>query len=460
MPDNITGKLKILIISHTAWDDSNSFGSSFSNIFGGNPNYEISNIYCDTGLPNTQVCSRFFQITEKGIIRSIISNGYKSGREIFVSGNSPESDGVVLNTEKEQSFVNKLKTIRWQIFFWLRDLIWATGRWRTKELNQFIKDIAPDLIILPIYYSTYINNIGIYAQKVSNVPIVGYISDDCYTLKQFSISPLFWIDRFIKRRYVKRSIDKCDILYVITEKQRTEYNAIFGNKCKVLYKGGDFEVYTHKKEKVADPIKFVYTGNLGEGRWKTLAKVANGIANVNHTVIKAQLYIYSQTFLPENVLQKLQIDGSSFFMGSIPSSNVKSVQKDADILVHVESFELSERYKARLSFSTKIVDYLEAARCILAIGWEHTGGIEYLKEKDAAIIVTEMKEIEHAIDDLARDPELIIKYANKAFICGKENHQSKIIRNDLYKTISSVISPVKSCFPLLVCLLSLSFSIA
>lgn len=54
-------KLRILIVSNTPWDDSNSFGSSFSNIFGGNEHYSIANIYCQQGLPNTQVCSRFFK---------------------------------------------------------------------------------------------------------------------------------------------------------------------------------------------------------------------------------------------------------------------------------------------------------------------------------------------------------------------------------------------------------------
>lgn len=50
--------------------------------------------------------------------------------------------------------------------------------------------------------------------------MVGYISDDCYTLRQFSLSPLFWIDRLWKRRYVKRAIDECMLLYVITDRQK------------------------------------------------------------------------------------------------------------------------------------------------------------------------------------------------------------------------------------------------
>ena len=39
------------------------------------------------------------------------------------------------------------------------------------------------------------------------------------SLKQYSLSPMYWIDRLIKRRGVKRVIQNSEICYVITEKQ-------------------------------------------------------------------------------------------------------------------------------------------------------------------------------------------------------------------------------------------------
>ena len=428
--------LKILIISNTPWDDDNSFGSSFSNIFGGNPNYEIANIYCQPGLPNTKVCKHFFQITEKGIIRTLLGKQKFSGKQIFPS-KKEELAGITLST-KDKKYLNKLKTIRWQIFFWIRDLIWSTGKWKSKNMDDFITDFQPDLIFLPIYYSTYLNNIGLYAKKFSKVKIVGYISDDCYTLKHFSLSPLFWVDRFIKRYYVKKAIENCEILYTITETQKNEYNGIFGNKCKVLFKGGNFHDFSHMKTTLHDPIKIVYTGNLGMGRWKSLVKIAEALQVINHHNIKAQLYIYSQTTLPKSTLRKLQIKNTVYYMGGIPSSKVKEVQRDADILVHVESFELSERYNARLSFSTKIVDYFEAGRCILAVGWCKTGAIEYLKENDTAIIITDNNQIHKEVSNLINNKYLILDYGRKGFEFGKINHQFELMRTNLYNDLLAV----------------------
>lgn len=421
-------RLRILITSNTPWNDNNSFGSSFSNIFGGNPNYEIANIYCQSGLPDTQVCSRFYRIDERSIIRSILHPKYSSGKEVENCPNTINRDGV---------FVKKVKVYRWQIMFWVRDLVWATGRWRSSDLDKFIDGFNPDVIFQPIYYQPHIARIGLYAQQRTRVPMIGYISDDNYTLKQFSLSPLFWIDRLVKRRYVKHAIDRCSILYTITEKQRNEYNVLFGNKCKLLYKGGDFSSkFTYEPN---DCLRFVYTGNLGMGRWKSLAQIAAAIERENRESVKAQLFIYSATPLTNKMSKKLNRVNTSFCMGTVPSKEVSRLQRDADVLVHVESFELSERYKARLSFSTKIVDYLSCARCIFAVGWSQTGGIEYLSAHNAAIVATDPVQISQKIHEMLQYRGLIKLYAEKSFLCGRRFHRLDEIREGLYRDILQVV---------------------
>lgn len=416
-------KIKLLILSDTPWDDSNSFGSSFSNIFGGN-RYEIANVYCRPGFPNTDVANRFFRVTERSIINNIL-HGTPSGEE--VKENHPAKGNPMGAIRRKASI------LRWQILFWGRDLIWATGKWRSKELEKFVKDFDPDLIVLPVYYSTYMNTIGCYLHQLTGKPMIGYISDDCYTLRQFSLSPLFWIDRLIKRRYVKRAITAVKQLFVITETQRREYNAIFSHKSKVLYKGGDFEKFTPKK---VDPenLNLTYTGNLGCGRWKVLADIGKTLDPKRHS-----LHIYSGTALSKSQLHKLTASPAVQFHSSVPSSEIPGIQSQADILIHVESFQLAHRYKARLSFSTKIVDYLASGRCILAAGWEETGGIEYLSDNNAAITITDEKEIGKLVTDLVNDTAKINEYARKAYECGRRNHQLKQIRDDLQKDIENII---------------------
>lgn len=427
--------MRILIVSNTPWDDNNSFGSSFSNIFGNEPRYEIANIYCQQGLPNTEIAKRFFRISEKSILHFLTKRVKDSGEEVV---NTP---GVV---NCDSGTVKKAKRVRWQLLFWARDMIWMTGGWRSKALDRFIDEFQPDLVFQPIYFQPHINRIGVYAAKRVGVPMVGYTSDDNYSLRQYSWSPLFWIDRFIKRRLFKKVVDRCELLYVITETQRKEYDGYFGKgKCKILYKGGNFEriipdVSVHK------PLIFLYTGNLGAGRWETLARIAAGVNKVNSGGVKAKLEIYSATSLSNKIISRLNIPGSSEFKGAVVSSAIKPLQRNADVLIHVEPFKKTERYKARLSFSTKIVDYMEAAKCILAVGWKETGGIEYLMANNAACCITNPHEIDTVLEQLVQDAGLRQRYAINAYECGCRNHNLNEIHAELYKDLHSVINNIFS----------------
>lgn len=433
---NVERKIKILIVSNTPWDDNNSFGNSFSNIFGGNPNYEIANIYCQPGSPNTKVATRFFQISEKDILKKLFGRQKTTGHEVFQSDKVDNS--ITTFNKKEQGIVNSFKLKRWQVLFWMRDLIWANKRWRSTELDTFIKDFAPDLIFQPIYYSSYINEIGLYAQKLTGVNMVGYMSDDNYTLKQYSWSPLFWIDRFIKRHYVKKACDASKILYVISDMQRIEFEEYFGKKCKVLYKGAHF--IEEPNYSISKPLKFVYTGNIGSGRWKTLGIVAKAIKKINENEVKAKLYITSPTPVNDKMVETMNVDGASEFLGKVPLKQKEQIQKDANVLMHVNSFEKSSRYAFRLSFSTKLVDYFETGHAIMAIGWDGNADIDYLKINDAAIVVTDENDIELSIKKVVEEAEKIIpEYNHKCFECGKNNHQIDLIHDNLYKDLLSVI---------------------
>lgn len=426
--------IKILIVSDVPWNDSNSFGSSFSNIFGGNPNYEIANIYLKPGLPSTKVCSRFFRITERSIIDTIAGKRKTSGEEVYNSPGAINADGKI---------VQRAKILRWQIMFWLRDCVWATNRWKSAELEKFILDFNPDVIFQPVFFEPYINNVGLFAKKLTNKPMVGYISDDNYTLRYYSLSPFKWINRLIKRKYVKKTIGQCKLLYTIIDKQKTEYQHYFDTPMKVLYKGGDFTRVPDSASPVTanKVIKFVYTGNIYGGRWETLAEIAKALHHLRDEGIRGQLEIYSGSPTTPQILKALNINGVSEFKGFVDSSKVPEIQSEADVLIHVESFNKSQRYSARLSFSTKIVDYLATNKPILAVGWEETGGVEYLKANNAAEVVTDLNCLVGSLRKLISDAEYRKYIAGKAYECGRKNHQSSHIRqmleNDLLNVINS-----------------------
>lgn len=429
--NNSERKIRILVVSNTAWDDANSFGSSYSNIFGGNDKYEIANIYCRPGSPRTKVCSRFFQITEKSIVENLFKKNKHIGAEIEYSS----TDIIVTNSEA----FNFGQRHRWRILYWGRNLIWGGKRWKSPSLDNFIDDFKPDIIFQPVYYSTYIGEIALYAKQRLDVPMIGYISDDNYTLKQYSWSLAFWLERLYIRRFVKKVIDACSILYTITPRQRVEYNEIFGNKCKVLTKGCLFSD-TDKTYVLHYPIRLIYAGGLGNGRLQTLSLIAKAIDKFNDGKELAKLRVYSRMPLTEKQLKLLNIEGSSEFMGGVSPEEINRIQEETDIFVHVESFSKKERYSARLSFSTKITDYLQMGKCVLAVGWEQTGAIEMLKNNDAAFVITDEDSIEDNVKALLSDSNMIISIGSKGYHYAKKAFNICKMRNMVFSDIDSVIA--------------------
>ncbi len=424
--------MKVLVISSTPWSSDNSFGNSFSNIFDGIEGLEFANIYCKAGKPDNSLNMVYYQLSEKKLLKSILKRGIPTGRVVV-----PDSDG----SAETQSVTGReaARKLRFTWMLWVRDLIWKAGKWKTKELDSFIDGFAPDIIFQPVYFSTYLNEIALYAKKRTGKKMLGYISDDNYTLRQFSLSPLYWIDRLIKRRYVKRTVKSCEILYCISEIQKAEYEKIFSVPCKVLTKCADFTPPPELKREPSSPVKLAFTGNLGAGRWKSVSYITDALKSINTDGIKAQLYIYSATPLTEKQRSSIADGKNALFMGAVPSDEIEAIQKDADILVHAEGTDLKSRLQVHQSFSTKIVDYLKNARAVLAVGPKDAASIDYFIKNGSAAVATDRTEVEAALTKLINEPDEIAKYAEKAYYCGRKNHSADIIKKMVYDDMSANI---------------------
>lgn len=420
--------MKILILSSTPWTKDNSFGNSFSNIFEGLEDIEIANIYCKYGKPETDLVSKFFQITEKSMFRNLKNPKVPSGQEVFVE----KTDNSDIVEPKSADLARKK---RWIVMFWARDLIWQIGRWKSPELKKFIDDFNPDIIFQPVYYVRHMNRIANFIKKYTGVPMYGYVSDDVYTLKQFSLSPLYWINRFLCRAKVRKVVKQCEILYTISEIQRSEYEKIFKVPCKILTKSANFDEPAQVKEQYNKPLQLVFTGNIGTNRWKSLAIIADALKEINADSVKAEMKIYTGTPLTDEMKKSLNVNNASQIMGFVSSSEIPKIQSDADMLIHVESADFKSKLAVRQSFSTKIVDYLKMARPILAIGPKDVASIEHLYRNDCAIVADNKEDLVKKLNSVLSDETKLTEIALRGYECGKKYHNkadyNKMLINDL-----------------------------
>ena len=141
-------------------------------------------------------------------------------------------------------------------------------------------------------------------------------------------------------------------------------------------------------------------------------------------------------------MQALDVPGCRL-CDAVPKDKVAAIQEQADILVFAESLSKKYRYAARLSFSTKITDYFCAGRCIFALGSNEIAPIDYLSEEDAAVVVTDYKDIEGALRKLCDNPALIEEYGKKAYDCGKRHHSREDVYNLFRKTLKDTANKNK-----------------
>ena len=401
--------MKILIVSYELWDGVTNGGNVLSNIFEGY-DAEFAQIFCVSGTPYNKVCKRYFQISDKMIMRR-----EKLGKELIFDDYPANIDGA-----NPRGDVRKTVTYFRSSLMLLREMAWGVSKWKTKELEKFILDFKPDIIFAPCNPIPHVLKIQRYAKEIAKCPMVSYVYDDIYSLKKFSLSPVFWLNHFINRRHIRRVFKDYDFVFTMTEKQKSEYEKYLKRPMGVLCKSGSFE--SAPMTNITYPIRLIYAGGVYINRWKVLEKVKKALANINKNGKKAELHIYTANQVSKRQKNAMADNENSFLHPAVSTEELKEFYKNSHIALHVESFDLKNRLATRLSFSTKIVDCLESGCAVVAIGPKGQAGIEYLNENELAICINCKKDISCRIEWLIINPSLVEEASKKVLEVGNYNH--------------------------------------
>lgn len=434
---------KVLVVSSTPWNTNYSFGNTFSNLFDGMEGCRFSNIYCMDGVVNDPRVERAYQITEKQLILNWLGKSPAGAEtEVRLIQETGETWGA-----PGRALVRFAKTRRWQILYWAREAVWRLGRWDNADLDRFIREFDPDLVLVVLYGNVHMCRVQQAVARRAGVPVVGYIWDDYYTLHQFSWSPLYWINRLYYRIPLKQTIDRCNLLYVISAPQKKEYDRIFRKDCHLLTKGGLFGEEHPPVKAPGQPLKLIYTGNIGNGRWKTLAQIGRVIQRINAASPEKPLVhmtICTPTPITNAIRKALDCPGSVWLAGRLPLPEVAQKQAEADLLVHVEPMDFTHRQEYRLSFSTKLIDYMLAYRPILAYGLPWQASIAHLKAHDGAFVASDEAGLEQTLREILARPALLEEYAAKGWACGAACHDIRRLHAMLRQDFEEVCDAGRS----------------
>lgn len=387
--------MNILIISRTPWDNSNSFGNTFSNIFGGMEDVKIYNICCQSGRVNNSIVEKTYQMSESTLIKGFFLG--KTGR-------------IAQNAEtlvaEDLSLIKTVSLKRTYFAFMIRDLIWKTGIWKKeKNLSAFLEEASPDIIYLPIYNSWYMCELQEYFIKKTTAKVVGHISDDVYSYPNgYTASPLAYFYKLVLRKKLRKLIAKAEYLEVFAENMQKEYKQTFNKECYLIGKCVTKEqidsIPTRNTfEKNADDmLHVVYTGNIGGERFNILCELGRLVDERFRG--RVVFDIYTQTKLTKSDYKRISSFQSIVMKGEVPSSMVFDVQRQGGAVLHIESFSKKSIYETKMSFSTKLIDYMLTGVPIIAIGPEEVNSINILKQKKLAIVSDSIEDFSESISKM------------------------------------------------------------
>lgn len=359
---------KILVFTRSAWRDDLNTGITLTNLFS-NYKGEILNFYLKDQEPLNNIVARSYSLSEKKIlgIKSKINNSKN------ISGVSIKSD----------------------LLKFIVDIFWILFFNRRNKVLKLIKEEKPSVIFMPMSEWLYPLFILKILKKELNMPkVILFHTDDNlsdYYKPKGVVSKIY---RRILKYYLIKFINQADINYCISEKQKEVYSAILRHKIefKLLHRGVNYiNENTIIENNLSKSLKMAYSGNLQYGRDKTMINLFKKINEYNNNNIK-KIYIDIYSYDIENIeLNELIVKSEYFnFKGFVFYEKLLKKLENYDYVLHLESLEDKFKYQTALSFSTKIVDYMKINKPIIAIGWDESASIHFIKKNQIGIILNHL----------------------------------------------------------------------
>ena len=171
---------KVLAISLSTWRKDSGIHTQTDLFKFWNPE-KVAQIYLKSDLPNTPVCTRFFQIAENSIIKSVL-NRKPVGREVQNGGEANAYEAKAAEAEKKM-YAKAHKKKNWFMTV-MREIVWSCGCWKTKALDKFVQDVDVDVYFVPIYPVAYTGWLQWHIIKKYPKPYVCYLADDNYSYQR------------------------------------------------------------------------------------------------------------------------------------------------------------------------------------------------------------------------------------------------------------------------------------
>lgn len=433
--------MNVLVLTEEVWNDKIYPGNVMTNWLSGFSG-TLANLYLASGEPDNLCCSRYFQITDRMALKSLITRKgtgkWLITRRFGTANHYPELKGKKLHLKGDKTRGYKpLKAVLGGPLRLCRDQVWLRSDFKGSLLMDFLEDFRPEVIFSLRFYSRRMLYMERLLHSVTGAPVIVFTGDDEYSLRQLNISPFYWCRKLLFRKDLRKTAPVYAKYLTLSERQSRQMEEELGVSAGVLRKGGSFEEYREKP--AAGPIRIVYAGRLYCNRKKTLAAIAKALSLINRNEVLMTLEIYTKEKLTQKERKQLHDERSVFLKSFVSPESLEEIYQAADVALLAESFDLKNKLLTKYSFSTKIVDCLASSCAVLAVGPYENEGIRYLKKNKAAICIGSPENIYPVLSRLAGHRDKIELYRRRAWELGRKEHQEEKIRGELEEVLKEAV---------------------
>lgn len=404
---------RVLVISHNVFSETSNMGKTLCGYFADFAPENIAQLYIHSEVPTLDICTRYYRITDSEAIKSIITG--RSGqvlteKNIEKNRLSPRTD--IGRTARVYQLARK----RTPLIYLARNMWWNLANWHTKELNNWIDDFKPEVVFLASGDYGFIYKIARIIAEERNIPLIVACVDDYYIYNKNEKYAFGKLTHKLFMRQVSKTIRYASAVFCISDAMSRDYSFLFNKQC----------FYTlHTPPTIKEPLtavkkeKISYIGNLGYLRNEQLLEIGRAVNELN--LEPNCIDVYSSEKRPE-ILSGFVRENGIIFHGEVSAEEVKTVMAESIALIHTESFDKSVRKSVKYSVSTKIADSLASGVCIFAYAPKEVASMEYLKDNNAAVCVTDRAELKNALKALLCDEELRKTVAENALRLSKNEN--------------------------------------
>ena len=425
--------MKVLIISHNPISDQSNMGKTFLTLFSSFSREELCQIYIYPTVPNCDRCASYFRMTDKEMVNWILKRK-TIGREIRKE--QIQSEAGVFEEEKDEELYRNPKN-KSAVRRLGRDLVWRMAKWKTAQLEQWLEQEKPKCIFVAPGVACFLYDIALYIADKWNIPIVTYICDEYYFVKQ----PKLGLNRMrlhILQKKIRQLMKRSACLTVISQELKTDYEAEFGIPAHVLMTGSSLPIA--KTPRISVPSDAIcYFGNIRCKRYLSLAEIGRELDDINKELgTSYRLKIYSAE-KNEEILASFQGISSVQFCGFVKGEAFEEAFYQAPLLLHTEAFDEDSIDFVQHSVSTKIADSLASGIPLLVYAPESISSTQHALRNMCALIASEPNALRPMLLKALRSDPILWGICENALRTAREFHDTEAVSSQLYQIIGHLI---------------------